>query len=73
MRAALLPRGAEFISAWDRLCDAEGCLTRTGDSARDILISDQVHLTETGSVFVVQLIIDQILNPAGTQVMTEGQ
>jgi peptidoglycan/LPS O-acetylase OafA/YrhL len=73
MRAALLPRGAEFISAWDRLCDVEGCLTRTGDSARDILISDQVHLTETGSIFVVQLIIDQILNPGGAPVMTEGQ
>jgi hypothetical protein len=32
-----------------------------------------VHLTEIGSIFVVQLIIDQILNPRGTPVMTEGQ
>ena len=29
--------GAEFISAWDALCNAEGCLTRVGDSAGDII------------------------------------
>jgi len=46
MRAALLPAGAEFISAWEALCSADGCLTRAGDSAGDITASDQVHLTE---------------------------
>ena len=49
MRAALVPEGAEFISAWDALCNADGCLTRIGDSAGDISASDQVHLTEKGS------------------------
>src|SRR5580704_11018610 len=28
------------------------CLTRIGDSAKDISASDQVHLTETGAVFL---------------------
>jgi len=51
MRAALLPRGAEFTSVWDTLCNTDGCLTRVGDEAGDILVSDQVHLTEKGSVF----------------------
>jgi peptidoglycan/LPS O-acetylase OafA/YrhL len=66
MRAALVPRGAEFISAWDALCDAEGCLARVGDEASDILVSDQVHLTEKGSIVLVRLIIDRLLG-SGTK------
>jgi hypothetical protein len=61
MRARLVPAGAEFISAWQALCNADGCLTRTGDSAGDISASDQVHLTEKASVFLVQSIIDDVL------------
>jgi peptidoglycan/LPS O-acetylase OafA/YrhL len=62
MRARLVPLGAEFISASDALCNADGCLTRIGDSARDISASDQVHLTEKGAVFLVQSIIDRVLD-----------
>jgi hypothetical protein len=61
LRARLVPLGAEFISVWDVMCNAEGCLTRIGDTAGDISASDQVHLTEKGSVFLVQSIIDQVL------------
>ena len=64
MRAKLVPAGAEFISASDALCNADGCLTRIGDTARDISASDQVHLTEKGSVFLVQAIIDKVLGRA---------
>ncbi|MEH2521411.1 hypothetical protein V1279_006984 [Bradyrhizobium sp. AZCC 1610] len=68
MRARLEPLGAEFISASDVFCDAQGCLTRTGDAAKDIVVSDQVHLTEKGSVFLIDSIIDRLLggvSPAG--------
>jgi peptidoglycan/LPS O-acetylase OafA/YrhL len=61
LRAKVAPLGAEFISVWDALCNADGCLTRIGDSAGDISASDQVHLTEKGSVFLVQAIIDEVL------------
>jgi peptidoglycan/LPS O-acetylase OafA/YrhL len=61
MRARLVPLGAEFISASDVFCNEDGCLTRIGDTARDITVSDQVHLTEKGSVFLIQSIIDQVL------------
>ncbi|MCA6119835.1 acyltransferase [Bradyrhizobium sp. WSM 1738] len=61
MRARLEPLGAEFISASDILCNAEGCLTRIGDAAGDLTASDQVHLTENGSVFLVESIIDRLL------------
>jgi len=61
LRARLVPLGAQFISAWDALCNADGCLTRIGDKAGDIVASDQVHLTEKGSVYLVQSVIDEVL------------
>jgi peptidoglycan/LPS O-acetylase OafA/YrhL len=67
MRAALLPLGAEFISAWEAMCNAEGCLTRVGDNASDITSSDQVHLTEKGSVVLVQSIIGRVLGERAAQ------
>ena len=61
MRARLEPLGAEFISASDVLCNAQGCLTRIGDAAAGIVASDQVHLTEKGSFFLVASIIERLL------------
>jgi len=53
---------------WDARCNADGCLTRKGNTAGDISASDQVHLTEKGSVFLIESIIDRLLDgtaPAG--------
>jgi peptidoglycan/LPS O-acetylase OafA/YrhL len=61
LRAKVMASGAEYISVWDAMCNADGCLTRIGDAASDISASDQVHLTEKGSVFLVQSIIDDVL------------
>ena len=61
MRARLEPLGAEFISASDVLCNAQGCLTRIGDAAADLTASDQVHLTEKGSIYLIGAIIDRVL------------
>jgi peptidoglycan/LPS O-acetylase OafA/YrhL len=61
LRDKVVPAGAEFISVWDVMCNADGCLTRIGDTAADISATDQVHLTEKGSVFLIQSIIDRIL------------
>lgn len=61
MRARLEPLGATFISASDALCNAQGCLTRIGDGAADLTASDKVHLTEKGSIYLVQSIIDRVL------------
>ncbi len=68
MRAKLVPLGAEYISVWDALCNTDGCLTRIGDAAGDIAASDQVHLTEKGSEFLVHTIIDRVL---GEQAVAE--
>jgi hypothetical protein len=64
MREKLLPLGAEFISAREEMCNAEGCLIRVGDSAADIIVSDQAHLTEKGSDYLIGAIIDRVLTPA---------
>jgi peptidoglycan/LPS O-acetylase OafA/YrhL len=61
MRALMVPKGAEFISAREVLCNADGCLARLGDEASDLAASDHVHLTEKASVFLVRAIIDRIL------------
>ena len=61
LRAAVVPAGAEFVSARDGLCNAEGCLARLGDQASDITASDQGHLTEIASEFLIASIIDKVL------------
>jgi peptidoglycan/LPS O-acetylase OafA/YrhL len=62
MRAAVVPEGAEFISAREVLCNADGCLARLGDKASDLSASDQAHLTEAASVLLVQSIIGKVLS-----------
>jgi peptidoglycan/LPS O-acetylase OafA/YrhL len=61
MRSMVTKAGAEYISAWDVMCNADGCLTRLGDKPEDIVASDQHHLTESGSVFLIQAIKDKIV------------
>src|SRR6201989_868281 len=38
-RHKLEPKGAEFISLWDVLCNKDGCLARVGDAASDLTAS----------------------------------
>jgi peptidoglycan/LPS O-acetylase OafA/YrhL len=64
MRSEMTKLGAEYISAWDVMCNADGCLTRLGEKPEDVVASDQHHLTESGSTFLIQSIKDQIM-PAG--------
>ena len=73
LRAKLAPLGAEFISVWDTLCNADGCLARIGDTSKDISASDQVHLTEKASVFLIQSIIDRVLQGSASPSTNESQ
>jgi hypothetical protein len=38
------------------------CLTRIGDQVGDLTTSDAIHLTEKGSIFLIDAIIDRVLN-----------
>jgi hypothetical protein len=53
MRAFSQANGVEYISAWRALCDDEGCLTRVGPAADDVVTTDIVHLSDAGSRFLV--------------------
>jgi peptidoglycan/LPS O-acetylase OafA/YrhL len=48
--------GVEYISAWHALCNADGCLARAGPHANDVTTSDLVHLSDAGSVFLIEAI-----------------
>lgn len=48
--------GLEYISTWDALCKGRECLTRTGDTAADLMSFDTMHLTLSGSNYVAQAI-----------------
>ncbi|MGA2287054.1 acyltransferase family protein [Bradyrhizobium sp.] len=56
MAAFSAAAGVQYISAWHVLCNPDGCLTRVGPTADDVVASDIVHLTNAGSVFLVEAI-----------------
>jgi len=62
IRRYVEPAGGEFISTYSALCDETACLTRAGDSSPDIIVSDRIHLTDAGSIFVVGKIAEQVFH-----------
>jgi hypothetical protein len=52
--------GVNYISAFDALCDPNGCLVRLGDSASDIIQVDRSHFSAAGSRFLISHIADKI-------------
>jgi len=63
MQAFANGQGVEYISIWDAVCNAEGCLTRLSEAPADLVIYDAHHFTELGAVFLVNKIWDRILPP----------
>ena len=63
MQAIAKASGVEYISARQVLCNAEGCLTRVGPTADDVVVTDIVHLSEQGSIFLVDAIADRLFKP----------
>ena len=56
MEAFSKAAGVEYISAWHTLCNSDGCMTRVGPTANDVITTDIVHLSDAGSNFLVQAI-----------------
>jgi peptidoglycan/LPS O-acetylase OafA/YrhL len=52
--------GVEFLSAWRRFCNSDGCKTRVGPAAEDVIVWDQVHLSNKGSEFLGEAITDYL-------------
>lgn len=60
LKAIATQYGAVFVSPSDVLCNEEGCLTRIGDNAGDILQIDMHHFSPAGSLYFVSHIESQI-------------
>jgi peptidoglycan/LPS O-acetylase OafA/YrhL len=52
--------GVEYISAWRALCNADGCLTRLGPHAKGVVTTDQVHLSDAGSAYLIDQIASSL-------------
>ncbi len=63
MRAFSQATGVEYVSAWRVLCDDEGCLTRVGPAAEDVVTTDMVHLSDAGSKFLIAKIVGSLFPP----------
>jgi peptidoglycan/LPS O-acetylase OafA/YrhL len=63
MRAFADEQGVEYISTWDAICNADGCLTRLSDAPGDLVIYDAHHFTEAGAIYFVNKVWDRILPP----------
>jgi SGNH domain (fused to AT3 domains) len=53
MRAAAQRHGIHYISLLDKLCNADGCLVKLGDTPEALVGYDQGHLSLLGAEFVV--------------------
>jgi peptidoglycan/LPS O-acetylase OafA/YrhL len=62
MEAFSKAEGIEYISAWQTLCNAAGCLTGIGTGTNQVLITDIVHLSDAGSKFLIRAIGKELLS-----------
>jgi peptidoglycan/LPS O-acetylase OafA/YrhL len=58
--------GATFISTRDIFCNEQGCLVRSGDTARDIFQVDLTHFSAAGSWYLISHIADEIFDGIST-------
>jgi hypothetical protein len=54
--------GVRFVSSYDVFCNDNGCLTRLGDTAKDIVQFDQTHLTPSASWYFISRVSHRIFD-----------
>jgi peptidoglycan/LPS O-acetylase OafA/YrhL len=59
----------EFISAAEVFCNAEGCLTRFGDSYSSLTTLDAGHLSPIASQYLIERIAGKLLPPGSGQAL----
>ncbi len=64
MKAVSEAVGVEYISARKVFCDASGCLNRIGN---ELLVSDGLHLTPSGSKYLLDRIAPVLLRDLGQE------
>lgn len=48
--------GADYISAREAMCDSDGCITRVGTLASDVVTTDSIHLSDQGARYLLEII-----------------
>jgi hypothetical protein len=61
LKDAAVKAGIEFIAPTSILCDQSKCISRTGDSAEELIAIDFGHLSKKGSEYFASQIWDKIL------------
>jgi hypothetical protein len=56
LRSIANSEGVRFVSLFDALCNADGCLTHTPASRSEMLMRDRGHMTLEGAAYVVRLL-----------------
>jgi peptidoglycan/LPS O-acetylase OafA/YrhL len=60
LKTSLSFNNVTYISAYDALCNSEGCLTRASDNLTEITAIDWGHLTKYGSIYLIEKIQSSI-------------
>jgi len=71
LKAVTSNLGATFVSAHDIFCNEQGCLVRSGKTARDILQVDRGHFSAAGSWYLISRIADRILDGTLTEMQDD--
>jgi peptidoglycan/LPS O-acetylase OafA/YrhL len=64
--------GASYVSPLDLLCNDDGCLTKVGDRATDIMMWDFNHLTVAGSIYLTDRFPKPLFGNASTRSKRPG-
>lgn len=53
--------GVRYVSAWNVMCDANGCLARIGEDGSKLTAYDVGHLTVEGSIYLANRTLPELL------------
>jgi peptidoglycan/LPS O-acetylase OafA/YrhL len=53
--------GARYVSAWNAMCDANGCLARIGEDGAKLTAFDGGHMTVEGSTYLANKVLPELL------------
>lgn len=67
LQGTSLELGMTYVSAYQLLCDGNGCLTRVGGESEDITSFDTMHMTIRGAQFLIKKMFDSYELSIGSQ------
>jgi hypothetical protein len=62
MRVLAEKLGVRYVSAWNAMCDANGCLARIGEGGSKLTAYDGGHMTLDGSIYLTRMLLPELLH-----------